>query len=238
MNNELNLKKNVSRNGYVLGIASVAILIFSIVGIRSAFASIDTQLDYGDRSAEVTKLQTYLSADASIYPSKLVTGYFGQLTKAAIERFQTREGIVSSGTPLTTGYGRVGPITRAAINIKLAGSYIPPSGDISAPTFISVNVTTDNNGATVTWVASEASYGKVYYSTSPIMISNVYEQTGVFSGEPVVSGTLAQYDGLARSTHTVNINNLSSNTRYYYLVVIFDATKNISYTLPASFYIN
>lgn len=51
-----------------------------------------------------------------MYPEKLVTGYFGPLTLKAVQRFQTKYGIVSSGSPSTTGYGRVGPRTRAKLN--------------------------------------------------------------------------------------------------------------------------
>ena len=238
MNKIINLQKNASRNRLLLGGVVLAALLFSLVGIQNAYAVITSQLDFGDRGTEVTELQTYLSTDANIYPSKLVTGYFGQLTKAGVERFQTARGIVSSGTPESTGYGRVGPITQAAINAILAGGNVGGNvgGDVYAPTFKAVNVTTDNNGASITWTASEASFGKVYYSTSPIRINNTFDSKGTFSGEPtVVNGTLAQYDGLARSTHTVNINNLASNTTYYYLIVIFDSAKNVSMTSPASF---
>ncbi|MDP3955797.1 MAG: peptidoglycan-binding protein [bacterium] len=237
MKKTISLQRNPSRKVLFVGGTVLAILVFSLAGIQSAFAAITSQLDLGDRGTEVTELQTYLSTDANIYPSKLVTGYFGQLTKAGVERFQTAQGIVSNGTPATTGYGRVGPKTQAAINAKLAGSG-NTSGDVYAPTFRSINVTTDNDGASITWTASEASFGKVYYSTSPIRISNTFDSTGVFSGEPVVNGTLAQYDGLARATHTVNINNLASNTTYYYLIVIFDSMKNVNITSPNYFRIN
>lgn len=221
--------------GIFFGGTLAALLLF---GVHSAHAAISTQLDFGDRGSEVTELQTHLSTDVNIYPEGLVTGYFGQLTKAAVERFQTSEGIVSQGTPVSTGYGRVGPITRAAINANLAGgvSFNPaPTGDVYAPLINSVDIETDTNGASITWSTNGATMGKVYYSTSPIRISNIFDVSGVFSGEPTVSGTLAQYDGTARSTHTVNINNLSSNTKYYYLVVAFDSSKNVSITTPHSF---
>jgi len=237
MNKTISIKRNVSRTTFILGGAMAVMLVLSLVGIEKAFASISTQLDMGDSGSEVTELQTYLSTNPNMYPSGLVTGYFGELTKAGVERFQTANGIVTSGTPSTTGYGRVGPTTRLAINAKLVGN-VNQTGDVYAPAIRSVQVNTDNNGASVTWTASESSMGKVYYSTSPISIRNTFDATGVFSGEPTVSGTLAQYDGIARATHTVNINNLSSNTTYYYLVVIFDAAKNVSFTLPASFRTN
>jgi len=236
MNKKLNLQKNKLNKLIFLRGAMIATLVFALLGTESAFAMINSQLDLGDRGTEVTELQNYLSTDANIYPSGLVTGYFGQLTKAGVERFQTAQGIVSSGTPATTGYGRVGPKTQAAINAKLVGGVV--GGDVYAPLITSVNINTSNNRASVSWTASEASMGKVYYSTSPIRISNVFDVNGVSFGEPTVSGTLAQYDGVARSAHSVNIDNLSSNTAYYYLIVVFDASRNVNMTTPAYFYTN
>jgi len=228
-----NLKKN-SKMSFLLGGVIMTVLAVSSLGAINANALISSQLDLGDQGGEVTELQTYLSSNANLYPSGLVTGYFGQLTKAGVERFQTVEGIVSSGTPATTGYGRVGPRTQSSINAKLSGGTVS-TGDIYAPVIRTMGVTTGNSTATVSWTASESSFGKVYYSISPIRISNIFDATGVFSGEPIVSGTLAQYDGAARVSHAVNINGLSSNTTYYYLVVVYDATKNVSISSPAAF---
>lgn len=62
---------------------------------------------------EVTKLQQFLS-DSDLYDGP-VTGYFGPLTLSAVQKFQAESGTVSSGSPDTTGYGRVGPATRNAL---------------------------------------------------------------------------------------------------------------------------
>ena len=70
----------------------------------------------GLRSSEVTALQQFLAGDPSIYPEGLITGFYGPLTTRAVERFQTKYGIISSGSPLTTGYGLVGPKTRARLS--------------------------------------------------------------------------------------------------------------------------
>ncbi len=56
---------------------------------------------------EVSKLQQFLGV--------IPTGYFGPLTEQAVERYQSSHGIVSSGSPDTTGYGFVGPQTRTAM---------------------------------------------------------------------------------------------------------------------------
>ncbi len=70
---------------------------------------------------EVKKLQEFLASDPSIYPEGLATGYYGTLTEKAVRRFQVKHGIVSSGTPESTGYGLVGPSTRAKLNEIFGG---------------------------------------------------------------------------------------------------------------------
>lgn len=43
------------------------------------------------------------------------TNFFGSLTRAAVQRFQCAKGIVCEGNEATTGYGNVGPRTRAML---------------------------------------------------------------------------------------------------------------------------
>lgn len=66
---------------------------------------------------EVTKLQKILAADPTVYPEGLVTGYYGSLTEKAVQSWQAKQGIASSGSSATTGYGVVGPQTRARMII-------------------------------------------------------------------------------------------------------------------------
>ena len=42
----------------------------------------------GSRSSEVTRLQELLAKDSSLYPQKIVSGYYGQLTEAAIKKLK------------------------------------------------------------------------------------------------------------------------------------------------------
>lgn len=70
----------------------------------------------GSRGPRVSALQEFLKKDPVLYPEGLVTGFFGPATERAVQRFQKKYGIVSSGTPVTTGYGTVGPKTRAKLN--------------------------------------------------------------------------------------------------------------------------
>ena len=68
-----------------------------------------SDLHYGTRGPEVSCLQQFLKNQGpDIYPEGLVTGYFGPLTKKAVQRFQAKYSIPS------TGY--FGPLTRATVN--------------------------------------------------------------------------------------------------------------------------
>ena len=73
-----------------------------------------TYLGTGSRGTAVTELQKRLTALGSY--SGPVTGYFGPMTEAGVQNFQRAQGVASSGSPWTTGYGAVGPKTRAALN--------------------------------------------------------------------------------------------------------------------------
>ena len=74
-------------------------------------------LSLGNSGSEVTRLQTFLKNQGSaIYPEGLITGYFGQATLRAVQRFQVQYNIAHPGD---TGYGLVGPATRAKINALL-----------------------------------------------------------------------------------------------------------------------
>lgn len=80
--------------------------------IATVSALFKKDLSFGQKNDDVRRLQILLSDDPTLYPEALITGYFGVLTRAAVERFQARYNIVHAGTPATTGYGRVGRITR------------------------------------------------------------------------------------------------------------------------------
>ncbi len=71
-------------------------------------------LDVGSRSDDVKLLQIFLAKDKSVYPEGYTTGYFGPITGRAVGRFQLKYGLVKSSQD--SGYGFVGPKTRALLN--------------------------------------------------------------------------------------------------------------------------
>lgn len=76
-------------------------------------------VDDASTAGEVTKLQQFLK-NTGDYDYPKVTGYFGPATEAAVQRWQKRMGVVSSGSPDTNGFGLVGPMTRAKMACKVA----------------------------------------------------------------------------------------------------------------------
>lgn len=68
--------------------------------------SINRTLRKSSRGNDVKLLQQFLKM-YGVYPEGLVTGYFGERTKAAVRRFQEKEGIEAVSI--------VGPLTRARI---------------------------------------------------------------------------------------------------------------------------
>ncbi|MDP2951301.1 MAG: peptidoglycan-binding domain-containing protein [bacterium] len=80
--------------------------------------SLTSDLFFGKQGEQVKCLQTFLvSQGKDIYPTALVTGYFGPLTKAAVIRFQEKYRVdILTPFNLFAGNGFVGALTRAKIN--------------------------------------------------------------------------------------------------------------------------
>jgi hypothetical protein len=72
--------------------------------------TITRPLGVGARGKDVTALQAYLGVEA--------TGYYGAVTRKAVQQFQEKYGIAKQGDQ---GYGDVGPLTRTILNAMSAG---------------------------------------------------------------------------------------------------------------------
>jgi peptidoglycan hydrolase-like protein with peptidoglycan-binding domain len=92
-------------------------------------------LTIGSEGSDVTVLQEALASMPDIYPEGIVSGYFGSLTVAAVQKFQMKYGVVSSASD--SGYGYVGPMTRAKLK-EVFGSSVTTlpqvvAADVTAP---------------------------------------------------------------------------------------------------------
>ena len=212
--------------------STVLVVVASLSFAQMASAqTISSQADSGESGTHVRNIQTFLAATPSLYPEGLVTGYFGALTQAAVQRFQAFYGIVSSGSPSSTGYGRVGPSTLAKMNQLILGGGGTTTGDVSGPYISGVTVASSSTSASFSWSTNEAATGRLYHSTSPIRFTEGEENS---SGFMITSGISAAYDSSLRTVNSASISGLSSNTVYYYLIVVTDPSGNVSVSLPGA----
>ncbi|MEK7093432.1 MAG: peptidoglycan-binding protein [Patescibacteria group bacterium] len=77
-------------------------------------------LMYGVSGDDVVQLQKFL-ASQGLLSNDSATGFFGRVTEAAVQKLQAANGIVSSGDRATTGWGLVGPGTRAWLLKRCGG---------------------------------------------------------------------------------------------------------------------
>ncbi len=89
-----------------------------------AAPSITRRLAAGSRGEDVKALQAFLASDRNVYPEGEATGFFGALTRKAVQRFQEKHGIAKPGDD---GYGDVGPATRAKLSELRAGGTAAPT---------------------------------------------------------------------------------------------------------------
>ncbi len=211
------------RANRVLVFASMMIVTVCMFGLAytAHAATLTRQLSAGMSGSDVSALQAFLARDPSIYPQGLVTGFYGPLTTAAVSKFQTRNGIAS--------VGRVGPITLALIN-SVMGSVVTNN---IAPIIGPVSVNSTSTGATLNWNTTVNTSGIVYYSTSPLPMTEASANTGV-----VIGGTSLLANSDLLSTHSAMLTGLSANTTYYYVVYSRDSSGNENITWPSTFKTN
>lgn len=101
-------------DGYGRAVWQVWTLIFNPDGLPTNFHyTFNNDLQYGQTSPEVEKLQTALQLNGVFPVAIKPTQYYGDITRTAVEKFQVKYGIAAW---YTAGYGRTGPKTRAKLN--------------------------------------------------------------------------------------------------------------------------
>jgi len=91
-----------------------------------ACPSLFRNLSRNSRGEDVRGLQWFLVAEG-VLTSESTTGLYGKWTEIAVQDWQKKKGIVSSGAPESTGFGAVGLRTRAAIGLVCANPTKPLS---------------------------------------------------------------------------------------------------------------
>src|SRR3989344_1480327 len=117
-----------------------------------------SNLSFGMQGADVRALQTFLISHGAL-SSDSATGYFGKLTQSAVQDYQLQQDIISSGTSAATGFGKVGPKTRASIaeqckTTTLAAAQKSPIPATVSPTDTSVVETPSSDSIATSPLAS------------------------------------------------------------------------------------
>jgi len=209
------------------GIAAIGTALIALcLSAGVAYAQVVATLDPGASGDQVTQLQTFLAAYPKVYPEGLVTGFYGPLTTAAVERFQCTYNIVCSGDSVSTGYGRVGPLTLAQIESQQQGiptTPVPTNVDVSAPIMTPETVTTTPTSATITWSTNEPSENSVLYaSTWPFYLGTAQNASSATFG----------------MNASVTLTGLVPNHTYFYVRQSVDAAGNVQYGFGKSFTTN
>ncbi|MES2134977.1 MAG: peptidoglycan-binding domain-containing protein [Patescibacteria group bacterium] len=148
---------SASLRGQATSVASAPVSSSSVCSYVSGLSqTLYEGISDGATGGQVTMLQKFLAADSSIYPEGSITGYFGPATERAVQRWQVQNGVVSSGSPETNGYGVVGSMTRAAF-AKRCGNTSSPSYTTPMPTK-PLPTTPTTNPKTNTWPSITFSY--------------------------------------------------------------------------------
>ncbi|MBI5004164.1 peptidoglycan-binding protein [Candidatus Kaiserbacteria bacterium] len=190
--------------------------------------TLSRSLSYGASGNDVSSLQQFLAQDVSVYPDQLVTGYFGTLTQAAVQRWQMKYGVVSSGAPDSTGFGVVGPRTKAAIlthcvpgvnaqtgTPNVASGFItvtPATGNVPFTTTITATVNTSNScvGATYMLDFGDGANTRQYISTAGNCSQQVKTFTHTYTSGGVYTITLSA--GGHETTTIVTVNGAGAQT--------------------------
>lgn len=215
---------NILNTSVVATIFTVAsVLAPSLVSAQDLYR----QLELGSRGADVSTLQSFLSEEGpTVYPSGLVTGYFGTLTRGGVKRFQINNGI----SPV----GRVGPQTMAVINGQMGGSgstYAEVAPGFTSPAYVNVN----GSVATFTVNTDMPTRAVVYYSPSPIV---AYEDDTASPITVTVGGEAVSANNNLQTNHSINSLTLLPNTTYYAMVVVKDKNGVVSLIKPTTFRAN
>lgn len=208
-----------------LGFVSIMVLTMFISTVENVFAQslygsiTGGTMKVGSRGENVTSLQTFLASNHDIYPRGLITGYYGLLTQEAVKQFQLAYDIQVDGT--------VGPITAEKINGLIAQGR---GMDVYAPTIVNPTVNVSGKEVKISFSSNEAVRADIFYDSAQLS----YRDTGLAFSQPIISGTKIS-DPVFNNSKQITLSNLMANTGYNYMIVVTDASGNVSVTLPRTF---
>ncbi len=209
---------NVAANEATV-LASVTSLPFTVKakGTGSSCIVLDRNMGPGDTDAttggDVSRLQTFLAEDSTMYPEGTVSGFYGPATRRAVERYQASKGIATSGSPETNGYGAVGPSTRASISSNCSGNsdYLFRAAPLSgrAPLSVTFSAKLDTLGANETAAIDfgDGTSGEISKAVSS-SVAHTYQVNGTYIAKLIINAA----GGASRTGGTVSVKVTNTNT--------------------------
>ena len=152
----------------------------NVVTGSSVSAMFTKNIGPGMTSSDVKRLQQLLNTDPDTQIAESGVGspghesdYYGALTVAAVQKFQKKYDLVSDGTPSTTGYGALGPKTRAAIEMYLSGETAPTGTEsvmTPAPTPVVSPASVSTGSAPAVYLTSALAKGKTHSDVKSLQL--------------------------------------------------------------------
>jgi peptidoglycan hydrolase-like protein with peptidoglycan-binding domain len=227
----------------IVAVLFVGAFALSASTAKAADCTVSTLMKVGSRSADVTCLQTKLGMTT-------VTGYFGTMTKAAVQAFQANKGLTADGV--------VGAETRAALNSGAVVVVPPtPSTDLcpNGMTLASNCMTPATTTGTLCPNGNLLSNNCAAAGTTPVVsgagdlaltMSTAGLETEVLEGDEntPVNSFKAQASGSSISVNNVKVslqNNLTSGTsstrleRYTSEVSVYMGSTKVGSALASDF---
>ncbi len=133
-------------------------------GSSSHCIQLSRTLALGADGEDVSELQTFLQSTGDYtYPE--ITGHFGRITQAAVQAWQAKKGIVSSGSPAETGFGVAGQRTRASIQNENCSITQGNTGN-GTQNFPTQSVPVQNNTPTTGAIVPTLQPGQIFVPTA------------------------------------------------------------------------
>ncbi len=190
-------------------------------GISLINRSLSKGMSDADTGGQITLLQRFLANDIAVYPEGTVSGYFGALTERAVERWQIKNGVVTSGTSQTTGLGVVGALTRAAMLTSCSSlPAVVPTPNVSLSVWATIDPFTADS-------LSPSMTGSVSGTTSVKLLLLNSGNTAYDSGHlVVVNGRWSHTvrSSLAEGTYTIQVRALDGTLLAEGSMILYSST--------------
>ncbi len=190
-----------------------------------------TDLTVGSKGDAVTSLQSFLESKAMLtMPSGVAKGYFGNLTKTSLAKYQASVGISPAA-------GYFGPKTRAYVNSLAAAP--TTGGTTTTPTTpasgFSLALASDNPAASaIPKGAAGVTVLKFTVSGTGTLDALTFKRTGIGATADFASAGLYLYDGDARLTNGRSINSTTHEVSFLSLALKVEGTKTLKLVADVS----